>query len=695
MILVGSRTQKYNSLYSLYYYKLLSSENYSLTVRVLAVSALPSPMETQTADQFGPGGNNKNDGYQNSYNQNSHTQDSSFHNRRSSRFSDNGECNYDRRSPSNHHDDAAGSFENPPSNSHVGFGGRGDRFHGGSLAKLFVGSVPKTATEEDIRLAFEKEGNVIEVALVKDKNTGQQQSYCFVKYATSEEADRAIKALHNQHTLPGGNAPIRVKYADGERVRLGGAATDHKLYLFAINKQATEMEVEEIFAPYGRVEDVHLLRDEMKQSRGCGFVKYSHRDMALEAISALNGAYTMRGCNQPLIVRFADAKKPKAGDSSFPRGGGPGFEGPGYGSRFQWPMQRSDHNYGESMGDHGHHNPWQPIGQQNMGPPPNVGVHGPGNQLPPMSGDLPVPFNQGGFGGPPAGAFQGPFIPSTGHQMQPIQNSFQSSHHLQPSLPINPHAAAPSYPNTQMPHLAQQNMPPIPGQPSYNQPLPSQQQLHGFTDPAVSSAAPRNHLPIGLHPHLGLAVPNQPHNSAHVQQQQPQFLQQSPSQSAWTLSQHEQPLQASLQSSQQPFSQSQQVQQMQPSVTHQSSQPAGPQWTGMAPHTGASVPASTLPTDVPSATKITPASTTSVAQAATSKQSDWSEHTSPEGNKYYYNSETCESQWEKPEELCTSEDQQQKPLVQFPQAQQNPQAPSNQHGQEMQFPSQLQSQYHQ
>ncbi|CAN1281650.1 Flowering time control protein FCA [Linum perenne] len=107
----------------------------------------------------------------------------------------------------------------------------------------------------------------------------------------------------------------------------------------------------------------------------------------------------------------------------------------------------------------------------------------------------------------------------------------------------------------------------------------------------------------------------------------------------------------------------------------------------MAPHTGASVPASTLPTDVPSATKM--------AQAATSKQSDWSEHTSPEGNKYYYNSETCESQWEKPEELCTSEDQQQKPLVQFPQAQQNPQASSNQHGQEMQFPSQLQSQYHQ
>jgi len=26
---------------------------------------------------------------------------------------------------------------------------------------------------------------------------------CFIKYSTAEEADQAIRALHNQHTLPG------------------------------------------------------------------------------------------------------------------------------------------------------------------------------------------------------------------------------------------------------------------------------------------------------------------------------------------------------------------------------------------------------------------------------------------------------------------------------------------------------------
>ncbi|KAK8525395.1 hypothetical protein V6N13_123081 [Hibiscus sabdariffa] len=65
------------------------------------------------------------------------------------------------------------------------FSGRGgeppnkDRFggtaSGGNFAKLFVGSVPRTAREEDIRHVFEQHGDVIEIALIKDKKTGQPQ----------------------------------------------------------------------------------------------------------------------------------------------------------------------------------------------------------------------------------------------------------------------------------------------------------------------------------------------------------------------------------------------------------------------------------------------------------------------------------------------------------------------------------------
>lgn len=53
-----------------------------------------------------------------------------------------------------------------------------DQFDGTHFAKLFVGSVPRTATEDDIRPLFEEQGNVLEVALIKDKRTGQQQGLC-------------------------------------------------------------------------------------------------------------------------------------------------------------------------------------------------------------------------------------------------------------------------------------------------------------------------------------------------------------------------------------------------------------------------------------------------------------------------------------------------------------------------------------
>ncbi|KAF5737071.1 hypothetical protein HS088_TW14G01227 [Tripterygium wilfordii] len=267
-------------------------------------------------------------------------------------------------------------------------GSLSDRMDGGSFAKLFVGSVPRTAVEEDIRPVFEEHGNVMEVALIKDKRTGQQQGCCFVKYATVEEADRAIRALHNQQTLPGGVGPIQVRFADGERERLG--AVEYKLFVGSLNVQASEKEVEEILAPYGRVEDVYLMRDEMKRSRGCGFVKYSNRDMAWAAIHGFNGVYTMRGCDQPLIVRFADPKRPRLGESRESRGG-PAFGGPGFVPRFQPPGIRPPPNF-EKMGNQIPRNAWFPM-SQNLGPSSSPGAHGFGSQLPSRSSDL-------NFGGP-------------------------------------------------------------------------------------------------------------------------------------------------------------------------------------------------------------------------------------------------------------------------------------------------------
>ena len=83
----------------------------------------------------------------------------------------------------------------------------------------------------------------------------------------------------------------------------------------------------------------------MKQSRGCGFVKLSNRDMVVASINALNGNYVMRGCDQPLIVCFADPKKPRIGELR----GHVAFGSPKFGPRSQEPLSWPVPNVGDPM----------------------------------------------------------------------------------------------------------------------------------------------------------------------------------------------------------------------------------------------------------------------------------------------------------------------------------------------------------
>ena len=65
-----------------------------------------------------------------------------------------------------------------------------------SMSKIYVGNLPFTASEDDIRQLFSPFGNVTSVSLITDRETGAPRGFGFVEM--EEGAKEAISALDNK-----------------------------------------------------------------------------------------------------------------------------------------------------------------------------------------------------------------------------------------------------------------------------------------------------------------------------------------------------------------------------------------------------------------------------------------------------------------------------------------------------------------
>ena len=72
--------------------------------------------------------------------------------------------------------------------------------------RIYVGNLPYSATEDEVRDLFSQHGEIISVAMITDRETGRFRGFCFVEMEDAE-ADAAIAALNEQDM---GGRPLRV-----------------------------------------------------------------------------------------------------------------------------------------------------------------------------------------------------------------------------------------------------------------------------------------------------------------------------------------------------------------------------------------------------------------------------------------------------------------------------------------------------
>lgn len=87
-------------------------------------------------------------------------------------------------------------------------------------AKLFVGSLPRTITEDELREFFSKFGAITEVFVMRDTATGTGRGCAFVKMALKEDALYAIQSLAGKHQWEGCARPLEVRFAESKSQRM-------------------------------------------------------------------------------------------------------------------------------------------------------------------------------------------------------------------------------------------------------------------------------------------------------------------------------------------------------------------------------------------------------------------------------------------------------------------------------------------
>jgi RNA recognition motif-containing protein len=87
--------------------------------------------------------------------------------------------------------------------------------------KLYVGNLPYSATEDQLRDLFTQAGTVASVALIMDRETGRSKGFAFVEMSTQVEAQKAISQF-NGYMMDGRALAVNAARPREERGPGGG-----------------------------------------------------------------------------------------------------------------------------------------------------------------------------------------------------------------------------------------------------------------------------------------------------------------------------------------------------------------------------------------------------------------------------------------------------------------------------------------
>ncbi|ERN08261.1 heterogeneous nuclear ribonucleoprotein R [Amborella trichopoda] len=163
-------------------------------------------------------------------------------------------------------------------------------------SEIFIGGIPREATEEDLRRLCEQIGEIAELRLLEDKATGAHKGYAFVTFRSEELAQIAIDEING-------------KEFKGRNLRCSHSQAKNRLFVGNIPKNWIEEDLKRVVEEIGSgVINVELILDLQRSgNKGYAFLEYYNSACADYARQKMSSPGFKLDSNTP-TVRWADPK---------------------------------------------------------------------------------------------------------------------------------------------------------------------------------------------------------------------------------------------------------------------------------------------------------------------------------------------------------------------------------------------------
>lgn len=185
--------------------------------------------------------------------------------------------------------------------------------------KVFVGGLTRDTNDEMFKRAFTVFGEVIDVMIMRHRDTGVSRGFGFVTFKDKVSADKVVT-----EGVTIDNRQVECKHATPKvpQSQMGGGRTQgNKIFVGGLATETTEQEFKTYFEPFGAVLDVTIMTDRSNgRSRGFGFCTFEDPS-AVEQI--------LKSANHSIGGKLVECKLAVPRDVMGGGGGGGGPPGPG------------------------------------------------------------------------------------------------------------------------------------------------------------------------------------------------------------------------------------------------------------------------------------------------------------------------------------------------------------------------------